>query len=165
MIQSVTRKLFSVSVAASCFIINARGQADTTFRNTYEGMSLKELLNVKIVSVSKSAESLFDAPLSASVLTKEDILKSGATSIMEALRLVPGLIVREQTNGNYDIHLRGMDNVPNAPFDLTSNTTTLVMVDNRPIYSYLMGGTFWETLPVSLHDVEKIEVVRGPAAA
>jgi iron complex outermembrane recepter protein len=166
MIQSVTRRLFSVSIAASCFMINARGQADTAFRKNYDGMSLKDLLNVKIVSVSKSAESLFDAPLSASVVTKEDILKSGATSIMEALRLVPGLIVREQSNGNYDIHLRGMDNVPpNASFSLTSNTTTLVMVDNRPIYSYLRGGTFWETIPVDLNDVEKIEVVRGPAAA
>ncbi|HUP12759.1 MAG TPA: TonB-dependent receptor plug domain-containing protein, partial [Niastella sp.] len=166
MIQSVSRKLFSVSIAASCFIINARGQADTAIHSAYDGMSLKDLLNVKIVSVSKSAESLFDAPLSASVVTKEDIMKSGATSIMEALRLVPGVIVREQTNGNYDIHLRGMDNVPpNASFSLTSNTTTLVMVDNRPIYSYLHGGTFWETLPVGLNDVEKIEVVRGPAAA
>lgn len=166
MIQSVTRKLFSATIAVSCFVINARAQADTTFRNTYDGMSLKDLLNVKIVSVSKSAESLFDAPLSASVVTKDDIIKSGATSIMEALRLVPGVIVREQSNGNYDIHLRGMDNVPpNASFSLTSNTTTLVMVDNRPIYSYLHGGTFWETLPVGINDVEKIEVVRGPAAA
>ena len=84
---------------------------------------------------------------------------------MEALRLVPGMIVREQSNGNYDIHLRGMDNVPpNAPFEGNS-TTTLVMIDNRPIYNYLKGGTFWETLPVDINDVEKIEVVRGPAAA
>lgn len=164
--RSVTRKLFSVSIAASCFIINAGAQTDSAYRNTYDGMSLKDLLNVKIVSVSKAAETLFDAPLSASVITKEEILKSGATSIMEALRLVPGLIVREQSNGNYDIHLRGMDNVPpSASFSLTSNTTTLVMVDNHPIYSYLRGGTFWETIPVDLNDVEKIEVVRGPAAA
>lgn len=164
--RNLPRKLFSVTLAASCFIINAQGQTDTAFRTTYDGMSLKDLLNVKIVTASKSAESLFDAPLSASVITKEDILKSGVTSIMEALRLVPGLIVREQSNGNYDIHLRGMDNVPpNASFSLTSNTTTLVMVDNHPIYSYLHGGTFWETIPVDLNDVEKIEVVRGPAAA
>ncbi|MCS3799673.1 TonB-dependent receptor plug domain-containing protein [Niastella sp. OAS944] len=166
MIQSVSRKLFSVSIAVSCLIITARGQADTAFHNTYDGMSLKDLLNVKIVSASKSAESLFDAPLSASVIMKEDIMKSGATSIMEALRLVPGFIVREQSNGNYDIHLRGMDNVPPyASFSLTSNTTTLVMIDNHPIYSYLHGGTFWETLPIGMNDVERIEVVRGPAAA
>jgi iron complex outermembrane receptor protein len=142
------------------------GQVDSSMQDSYSNMSLKDLLNVKIVSASKSSELLFDAPLSASVVTKEDIRKAGCTSIMEALRLVPGVIVREQSNGNYDIHLRGMDNVPPyASFDLTSNTTTLVMIDNRAIYSYLRGGTFWETLPIDINDVEKIEVVRGPAAA
>ena len=141
-------------------------QQDSVQSSAYADLSLKDLLNIKIVSASKKTELLFDAPLSASVITKEDIRKAGSTSIMEALRLVPGMIVREQTNGNYDIHLRGMDNVPpNLPFDLTSNTTTLVMIDNRPVYNYLRGGTFWETLPVDLNDVEKIEVIRGPAAA
>ncbi|MEO6316196.1 MAG: TonB-dependent receptor plug domain-containing protein [Chitinophagaceae bacterium] len=144
----------------------AHAQADSSKSETYENLSLKDLLQVKIVSVSKTAESVFDAPLSASVLTRAEIIKSGCTSIMEALRLVPGMIVREQSNGNYDIHLRGMDNVPpNAPFDVVSNTTTLIMIDDRPVYSYLRGGTFWETLPVDLNDVEKIEVIRGPAAA
>lgn len=166
MVQSVTRKLVIAIITIGTLLHKGFSQTDTTKANAYEGMSLRELLNVKIVSVSKSAELLFDAPLSASVLTRSEIQKTGCTSIMEALRLLPGVIVREQSNGNYDIHLRGMDNVPpNASFDLTSNTTTLVMIDNRPIYSYLRGGTFWETLPVDLNDVEKIEVVRGPAAA
>jgi iron complex outermembrane recepter protein len=142
------------------------GQADTGDQSDYDSLSLKDLLNIKIVSVSKQSETLFDAPLSASVVTKEDMRKAGCTSIMEAMRLVPGMIVREQSNGNYDIHLRGMDNVPpDAPFDANFNTTTLVMINNRPIYSYLRGGTFWETLPIDLNDVEKIEVIRGPAAA
>jgi iron complex outermembrane receptor protein len=153
--------------AIAIFIFNSvYSQTDTARLNAYEDLSLKDLLNVKIVSVSKESELLFDAPLSASVVTREEIRRTGCTSVMEALRLVPGMIVREQSNGNYDIHLRGMDNVPpNSAFDLTSNTTTLVMVDNRPIYSYLKGGTFWETFPVDINDVEKIEVVRGPAAA
>lgn len=143
----------------------ASAQSDTS-NSYYGGLSLKDLLNVKIVTASKNQEFLFDAALSASAVTKEEIRRAGCSSIMEALRLVPGLIVREQSNGNYDIHLRGMDNVPpNAPFELTSNTTTLVMIDNRPIYSYLRGGTFWETLPVDINDVERIEAVRGPAAA
>jgi iron complex outermembrane receptor protein len=166
MVKSVTRKLVISIITIGTLLTKGLSQTDSTTANAYEGMSLKDLLSVKIVSVSKSAELLFDAPLSASVLTREEIRKTGCTSIMEALRLLPGLIVREQSNGNYDIHLRGMDNVPpNSSFDLTSNTTTLVMIDNRPIYSYLRGGTFWETLPVGLNDVEKIEVVRGPAAA
>ncbi len=166
MMTSLAKKTASYTILAMFIFSGAYSQTDTTTTNVYENLSLQELLNVKIISVSKESELLFDAPLSASVITKEDIRKAGCTSIMEALRLVPGMIVREESNGNYDIHLRGMDNVPpNAAFDVTSNTTTLVMIDNRPIYSYLKGGTFWETLPVDLNDIEKIEVVRGPAAA
>lgn len=165
MMKTISLGLF---LCAAAVLAGAKsyGQADTSQRGSYESLSLKDLLNVKIVSASKKQELLFEAPLSASVVTKEDIHRAGSSSIMEAMRLVPGMIVREQSNGNYDIHLRGMDNVPqNAPFDLTSNTTTLVMIDGRPVYSYLRGGTFWETLPIDLNDVERIEVVRGPAAA
>jgi iron complex outermembrane recepter protein len=140
----------------------AWGQQDTL---DYYDLTLAELMNIKIVSASKKSESLFDAPLSASVITREEIRNAGSTSIMEALRLVPGVIVREQSNGNYDIHVRGLDNVPPNSLILSStNTTTLVMINNRPVYNYLQGGTFWETLPVDLNDVDKIEVVRGPSS-
>ncbi|HMJ46898.1 MAG TPA: TonB-dependent receptor plug domain-containing protein [Ferruginibacter sp.] len=165
MINHSIKKTLCCAAVTLLLAANGYGQQDTAKAVAYEDLSLKELLNIKIVSVSKNSELLFDAPLSASVITREEIRKTGCTSIMEALRLVPGMIVREQSNGNYDIHLRGMDNVPpNAPFDGNS-TTTLVMIDNRPIYNYLKGGTFWETLPVDINDVEKIEVIRGPAAA
>ncbi|MBS1606381.1 MAG: TonB-dependent receptor [Bacteroidetes bacterium] len=153
--------LIAASVAGRAY-----GQEDSTMRRPYDRMSLKDLLNIKIVSASKETESLLEAPLSASVLTREEIERAGSTTIMEALRLIPGMIVREETNGNYDVELRGMDNVPpDATFDVSANTTTLVMIDGRPVYSYLRGGTFWETLPVALNDVERIEVVRGPSAA
>jgi iron complex outermembrane receptor protein len=166
MINRTIKFIITFLTLTTSLVTKGYTQADTaTKQNAYAGMSLEDLLDVKIVSVSKSAELLFDSPLSASVVTKEEIRRAGCTSIMEALRLVPGMIVREQSNGNYDIYLRGMDNVPpNAPFEGNS-TTTLVMIDSRPIYNYLKGGTFWETLPVDLNDVEKIEVVRGPAAA
>ncbi|MEO1654068.1 MAG: TonB-dependent receptor plug domain-containing protein, partial [Bacteroidota bacterium] len=85
---------------------------------------------------------------------------------MEAFRLIPGLIVIEQSNGNYDIHIRGGSNVQrNAIFSVGGNTTSLVMIDNRPIYNYYLGGTFWETIPIDLNDVERIELVRGPTSA
>jgi iron complex outermembrane receptor protein len=129
-------------------------------------LSIENLMNISIYSASKTSESTFEAPLSSTVISKNEIKRSGCTSIMEALRLVPGLIVREQTNGNYDIHLRGLDNIPsNAGFIYFTNTTTLVMIDNYPVYNYLHGGTFWETLPIDLNDVERIEVIRGPSAA
>ncbi|QTD51482.1 TonB-dependent receptor plug domain-containing protein [Sulfidibacter corallicola] len=128
-------------------------------------LSLEELLNVTVVSASKKEENPFEAPLSVSVVTREEMNKAGATSWGEALRLLPGLVVREQSSGNYDIHVRGFDNVPpNSQLPFLANTLTLVMIDNRIVYNYFAGGTFWETLPVSLLEVDRIEVVRGPAS-
>lgn len=129
-------------------------------------MDLESILNMTIESVSKKTESLFDSALSSDTVTRDMIKRSGARSIMEALRLVPGLIVREQTAGNFDIHIRGLDNVP--PHSMIQNfasNTVLVMIDYRVVYNYFMGGTFWETLPIEVDDVERIEVVRGPSSA
>lgn len=124
------------------------------------------LLNKNVTSASKSAESIFDSPLSTTVLSYDEINASGATSIEEALRLVPGVIVREKTNGNYDVQIRGGQNTPMNNMSLyAENTTTLVMIDGRPVFNYGMGGILWETLPVSLGELDRIEVVRGPSSA
>src|SRR3954469_32195 len=74
-------------------------------------LSLEELLDIPINSASRKDETVFDAPLSSYTITTAEISKSGATSIMEALRLAPGVIVREEANGVYDIHIRGFDNM------------------------------------------------------
>ncbi|HVD98272.1 MAG TPA: TonB-dependent receptor [Cytophagaceae bacterium] len=143
----------------------ASAQTDSLSQNI-EDISLEDLMNVKIVSASKKEENQFDASLSASSISRDEIKKSGATTLMEALRLLPGLFVTETTNGNYNVSLRGFANLPDgASLNAASNSITLVMIDNRPVYNYFNGGTFWETLPVDLNDIEKIEVVRGPAAA
>jgi iron complex outermembrane receptor protein len=128
-------------------------------------LSLEELMNVPINSASKKDETLFDAPLSSYTITKTDIERAGSTSIMEALKLAPGVIVREQANGMYDIHIRGMENLTrtNGTF-LKANSYTLVMIDNRPVFNHGLGGTYWESLPVDLNDVERIEIVRGPSS-
>jgi len=142
------------------------GKDDEKDFTDIEDIKLEDLLNQDLVSASKKSESLFDSPLSASVITRQEIERAGATSIMEALRLVPGIIVREQTPGNYDIHLRGFDNIPpNTSLPIASNLLTLVMIDNRVVYNYINGGTFWESLPIDLNDVERIEVIRGPSSA
>ncbi|MDW7695112.1 TonB-dependent receptor [Flammeovirgaceae bacterium SG7u.111] len=143
---------------------------DTYVLKVDELMNLerKSSYDKEIVSASKKAESLFEAPVSASVLTREEIKASGATSIPEALRLVPGVIVRQLTNGNYNVHIRGMDWLPYQGEEelLTGlNKLSLVMIDGRPVFNYLMGSTFWQTLPVDLNDVERIEVIRGPASS
>jgi len=128
-------------------------------------LSLEELLDIPINSASRKDETVFDAPLSSYTITHAEIQKSGATSIMEALRLAPGVIVREEANGVYDIHIRGFDNMLRTSETYAkSNLGTLVMIDNRPVFNHNLGGTFWESLPIDLNDVERIEIVRGPSA-
>lgn len=136
-------------------------------KDIYLDMSLDELINTDIVvTASKKAEDLFETPLSVTIIKKEDILRSAATSIPEALRLAPGLIVREETPGNYDVHIRGFDTVTtNLVTPNPSCSIILVMVDNRVVYDYFAGGTFWESLGIDIADIERIEVVRGPASA
>ncbi|MBO7144638.1 MAG: TonB-dependent receptor plug domain-containing protein [Salinivirgaceae bacterium] len=134
------------------------------------GVSLDELyemlLNKDVTSASKKAESSFESPLSTTVLSYDEIIASGARNIQEALRLVPGIIVREKTNGNYDIHIRGNNNIPDDNLTVyTENSMTLVMINSRPVYNSINGGTFWESLPVDFADIDRIEVVRGAASA
>ncbi len=124
------------------------------------------LLNKDVTSASKSEESVFDSPLSTTVLSHDQIVASGATCFEEALRLVPGIIVRQKTNGNFDVHIRGNDNLPPKNMMLYSeNSNTLVMINGRPVFNYSHGGTLWESLPISFEDVDRIEVVRGPSSA
>ncbi len=124
------------------------------------------ILNPTQSTASKMEEDVFNAPLATTVITSDELEKSGARSIPEALKLAPGLIVREKTNGNYDVHIRGNDYIsPGTDFTNTVNSTTLVMIDNRPVYNNFLGATFWENLPLSVNDIEKIEIIYGPSAA
>jgi iron complex outermembrane receptor protein len=127
---------------------------------------LQMILNKEVSSASKSKETVFQSPLSTTVISKDEIERAGITTIPEAFRLAPGLIVREKTPGNYDVHIRGNDNVPSNNIPLYSeNSMTLVMIDGRPVYNSAFGGTFWETLPIGLIDIERIEIIRGPSSA
>lgn len=127
---------------------------------------LYALLNKNLSSASKKTESQLESPLSTTVISQQEIIASGATCIEEALRMVPGVIVRQKTNGNYDVHIRGNDNLPtNNMLIYSENTKTLVMINGRPVFNYAFGGIMWESLPVSFDDIDRIEVVRGPASA
>ena len=144
----------------SIFISNA--QEMPSEEDLYD-MSLEDLMNIEIYSVSKEKESLFEAPLASYTITREEIIKSGVVNIPEALRLCPGVIVRELTTGVYDVHIRGFDNPLQYtihPYQLS--VLTLVMIDNRPVFNQNNGGTSWENLPIDIHDVERIELVQGP---
>lgn len=160
----IMKKALSI-ITLLCSVVILYAQEEQVNQEDYYELSLEDLMNIPINSASKKDETLFDAPLSSYTITKSDIDKSGVTSIMEALRLAPGVIVREQANGMYDIHIRGLENLTrtNGVF-LKTNSYTLVMIDNRPVFNHGLGGTNWESLPVDLNDVERIEIVRGPSS-
>jgi iron complex outermembrane receptor protein len=122
----------------------------------FADLSLEELANIQIVSVSKKFEPLADAPASVFVITADDIRRSGATTLPEALRLAPTLQVARANARNYAISARGFDNV--------FSNKLLVMIDGRTIYSPLFSGVFWDAQDVVLEDIARIEVVSGAGA-
>jgi len=119
-------------------------------------LSLEELVNIRVTSVSGRAERLSDAPASIYVITADDIRRSGATSLPEALRLAPNLQVARIDAGQYAISARGFNNA--------IGNKLLVLVDGRTIYTPLFSGVFWDQQEVMLEDVERIEVISGPGA-
>jgi iron complex outermembrane receptor protein len=126
----------------------------------------EELMSISVVTPSRREQSLFEVPVSTSVLTQQQIQQSGATSLAEVLRLFPGVIVREFVSGQYDVHIRGLDNVPpNKGYPDNFNKSTLVMIDHRPVYNHLNGAMLWAELPIDIHDIDRIELVRGPVGS
>lgn len=119
-------------------------------------LSLEELANVRVTSVSKRPERLADAPASIFVISSEDIRRSGATTLPEAMQLAPNLQVARSDARNYAITARGFNSV--------FENKLLVLIDGRTVYSPLFSGVFWDAQDVVLADVERIEVISGPGA-
>lgn len=123
----------------------------------FADLSIEELANIQVTSVSRKPERLQDAPASVFVITNEDIRRSGARSLPEALRLAPNLQVAQTSGYGYAISARGLNGSNNsAPNKL------LVMIDGRSVYAPLFSGVFWDMQDVMLEDVERIEVISGP---
>ncbi len=110
----------------------------------------------QIFSLSKRKERAFDATAANYILSGEDIRRSGATSIPEALRLVPGVQVARMDGNKWAITVRG--------FNRQFSNKLLVMVDGRVVYTTLFSGVFWDVQDYALEDIDHIEVVRGPGA-
>ena len=117
-------------------------------------ISLEELAQTKVTSVSKTEEPRFRTPAAIQVITAEDMRRSGATSIPEALRLVPGLHVARINSSQWAIGIRG--------FTSRLARSQLALMDGRSLYTPLFAGTYWEVQDTILEDIERVEVVRGP---
>src|ERR1700686_401765 len=117
-------------------------------------LSLEDLMNTKVTSVSKKEQSLSRTAAAIFVISAEDIRRSGATNIPDLLRVVPGVDVAQINANSWAISARG--------FNHQFSDKLLVVVDGRTVYTPLFGGVYWDTQDVPMEDIERIEVVRGP---
>ncbi|AMK79046.1 MULTISPECIES: TonB-dependent receptor plug domain-containing protein [Methylomonas] len=119
-------------------------------------LNVEDLLNVEVTSVSKKAQALNDSAAAIFVITHDDIKRTGATSIPEALRMAPGLDVARIDSNKWAVSARG--------FNSRFANKLLVLIDGRNTYTRSFSGVYWENQDVMLEDVERIEVIRGPGA-
>jgi len=152
------RRLAAAVVAALCAIPQlAHSDAPQPPPFDLASLSLEQLGNLQVTSVSRKAQRFNDTAAALFVITNEDIRRSGATSIPEVLRMVPGLQVGRIGTDRWAVTARG--------FAGRFANKLLVQIDGRSIYSHLFSGVLWETQDVVLEDIERIEVIRGPGAA
>jgi len=151
---------FSCGVAATWMVMfvamtsPAWPQGKTT---DLTGQSLEDLMNIQVVSVSKTEQKLSGTASAVFVITQEDIRRSGATNIPDLLRMVPGMDVAQINSNTWAIGTRG--------FNGRFANELLVLVDGRSVYTPTFGGVFWDTLDFPLEDIDRIEVIRGPGGS
>lgn len=143
------------ALSALCVLLAAPARAgDPAQPNEYYNLSLEELGDLHITSVSKREERLSDAAASVYVITNDAIRRSGARSLPEALRLAPNLQVARINANQYATSARG--------FNSSTANKLLVMIDGRTVYTPLYSGVFWDAQNTVLMDIDRIEVVSGP---
>jgi len=119
-------------------------------------LSLEQLMDVEVTSVSKRAEKLSETASAIQVISGEDIRRSGASSLPEALRLASNLEVAQVDSRQWAISARG--------FNSTTANKLLVLIDGRAVYTPLYAGVFWDVQDTMLEDIDRIEVISGPGA-
>ena len=119
-------------------------------------LSLDQLLQVSVFSASRKNQTLSDVSSAVFVINQEDIRHSGATTIPDLLRMVPGVQVAAIDGNSWAISIRG--------FNGTFANKLLVMIDGRSVYTPLFAGVFWDVQDTLLADVDRIEVIRGPGS-
>jgi len=152
----VLRRAGALSLLFPAFTALAAAQQPAGKTPDLADLDIEELGRIRVTSVSRRPEPAYRAAAAVFVVTREDIRRSGASSLPEALRLVPGLQVARVTARDWSITSRG--------FAEQSPNKLLVLVDGRAIYSPLFAGTFWDVQDVVMEDVDRIEVILGPGA-
>lgn len=143
------------AIGCFCWAQTAMAQAHESLRD----LSIEDLAQISVTSVSKTDEPVSDAPAAIFVITHDDIRRSGAVTLPEMLRLAPNLQVYQQAPGQWVITARGMDGNPGAQ---SFSNKLLVLIDGRSIYTPLYSGVYWDLPDVLPADIDRIEVISGP---
>ena len=136
--------------------VAANKSAQAERRDWLSTASLEELMQVRVTSAARKEQSLFDVPAAMFVVTREDIRRSGASTIPDAMRMVPGLHVAQVSASSWAISARG--------FTGRYANKMLVLIDGRSVYTNAYSGVWWEHNDLLMEDIDRIEVIRGPGA-
>lgn len=121
------------------------------------GLSLEELLQVTVTTAARKPQSLSDTPAAIFVVGQEDIQRSGARTLPDILRMVPGIQVQQVDASSWAVTSRGSNGI--------FANKLLVLMDGRTLYSPLFSGVRWDIQDTDLASIDRIEVIRGPGAA
>jgi iron complex outermembrane receptor protein len=145
---------FSLIILRTCALAQTTPAQQSS--SALKKLSIDELMDLEVTSVSKRPEKLSDTASAIQVITQEEIHRSGATSLPEALRLASNLQVAQVDSRQWAISARGFKN--------TTANKMLVLIDGRTVYTPLYAGVFWDVQDTLLEDVDRIEVISGPGA-
>lgn len=145
-----------VLIILSFVALNTKVSASDMRANTLLDLPMEELMKVEVTSASRRSQKLTDVPSAIFVITQDDIKRSGVTNIPDALRMAPGVQVDRIGTDRWAISIRG--------FNGRFANKLQVLMDGRSVYNPIMSGTMWEQQDTMIEDIDRIEVIRGPAA-
>ena len=147
----ISRFLVFVILGCSANSSVARSKSDPLL-----DLSIEELMNIKVTTVSRRPQKLTEVASAVFVITQDDIRRSGATNIPDALRMAPGVAVERIGTDKWAVSIRG--------FDSRFSNKLQVLIDGRSVYSPIFSGVQWSQQDTLMEDIERIEVIRGPNA-
>jgi iron complex outermembrane recepter protein len=153
--------IWRIGGLAFCIFVSGAAYGQSAAASTSVGdlkqLSVEDLMNIEVTSVTKEPEKLLDADSAIEVVTNEDISRSGATSIPEALELAGNLDIAQKNSHDWAISSRG--------FNTDLGNKLLVLMDGRTLYTPLYSGVFWDVQDYLLEDIDRIEVISGPGGS
>lgn len=131
-------------------------EAGQQSNNPVRDLTLEQLGDVQVTTVTKEPEEVWDTSAAIYVITQEDIRRSGATSVADVLRLAPGVEVGRIDSNSWAVGIRGSES--------NFSKAVLVLIDGRSVYTPLFAGVYWDVQDVLLENIDRVEVIRGPGA-